>query len=1209
MNRLITLPILASLLLVGCGENSSSLTTTTTQNEIKDTQPKNGSTVAKVNLPSPDGEDINSITLEGEGQENFKISKNGEIVLNSPLLTKNKMTQQSSQKVKWVKRSYKFKVKIIYASGIVRYMNIKFTVNIPIEIKETNNSSNTENSNSDNRTNSEVRVVAEASNNTTAHTSLTNRPTKNREKRFYKQAKSFSETSNVNRLINSYLAYAEERAQETYETFMSEEIEDDIWNYLKKHPNIAEGIYASRFPVNPYSIKNLSDFRKQWKEDGKSNEFIENYMNVALGLSVNARESGIFNEVNGGDTSEHPTIDYSKVSQYEEQEQRWRENFDFKDLGYGINYNKLKKYMTIKYNLSSSEAYNINYMKKQLKKITQAGYDVNAITPEIRKEFGLSFDGLNVYRLSLGLNRLDCNSAGNPCQKINDFINDKGISASDFLVKFNSYKKEVTDLIAPNKYMPTELRGLLGVVPKENNDYKLMSFYDLANFKIANDEIPAKDFSDNEPNWPIFNSKLSNLPWQILALEQNAQKQECEYVKSRFFETDKAKLAASYPPHAIDGGKGAEKRFKEYTTYTWAYSEPEVIYSPSNWSNNRTVYRILQDGGVCGRQSTMGQHVNECLNRPSIGVGQPGHRAWVGVYNFSKDNSEQYKVKIGYQVGSYESATAHSALIYNHYTSNIRNSGLERFAGVVTGVSPASAGEHLYNQSMILQHIGKLLEKEGASAEAVLRKAIELVPNNVDAWYQLAKYYAAMDKPEKVIALANEFMDTRDNFFIDVDGHKGANNLEVVTGRNIALTIREAASIDEGRGDKSEWGQKAIWDYLDTYENDNRSYRSYRDQNRYLAQEYLVKEEDNGAFEDAVIDLFKRYLSHNVSGSYPNNYFNGVAFDKKHKEELFDKLQRLTDEAQISSSKRNSIYKNILGRQVGEPLASVVVNDVCLGNLNECQGVQEFKLNATSLYMTVDNRIGEDKEVAPTKQGEAGYSTLIVPATDDLGNDLDLKIRVAKVATSEGLSGKLLKINDPSSVETNSTTIIVWMDPTDNSLEDTRLYTAAQKIILNVKKRVENNEEKMGEVILNVKDIINGRTITFDKKSFKSKTYKEPKSSVYFTTLESNVGPVKGAWLAKGYATLNIPVKDDNNNTITLKLRANNNSYKMNAGQNANWNNVLKINYKQEDNPTIEEGTHLKSVKTFTIDAKMWHKQGKLIDRLYVDIDFTTPSN
>jgi len=64
----------------------------------------------------------------------------------------------------------------------------------------------------------------------------------------------------------------------------------------------------------------------------------------------------------------------------------------------------------------------------------------------------------------------------------------------------------------------------------------------------------------------------------------------------------------------------------------------------------------------------------------------------------------------------------------------------------------------------------------------------------------------------------------------------------------------------------------------------------------------------------------------------------------------------------------------------------------------------------------------------------------------------------------------------------------------------------------------------------------------------------------------------------------------------------------MNAGQNANWNNVLKINYKQEDNPTIEEGTHLKTLKAFTVDARLWHKNSKIIDRLYMDVDFTTPS-
>jgi tetratricopeptide (TPR) repeat protein len=327
-------------------------------------------------------------------------------------------------------------------------------------------------------------------------------------------------------------------------------------------------------------------------------------------------------------------------------------------------------------------------------------------------------------------------------------------------------------------------------------------------------------------------------------------------------------------------------------------------------------------------------------------VGQPGHRAWVGVYN-NPDNAEQYQTNIGYQVGSRESATAHSELIYNQYTKVIRETGMERFTGVATGVSPASGGEHTYNQSMIFQHIGKLLEEDGESAEAILKKSIELAPQNVDAWYQLALYYASLDRPEKVIALAKEFMSKRNSFFLDVDSRKGANNMEVVTAKNIAFIALKAPSIDGGRGDRAEWGKEELWAYLDQYETQNRSLRSYRNQNRYLAKLYLQKEKNEEGFVSDVVSLFEQFLEKGSSGSYYSDYFRGVEFGESNKTELFDQLQRLTDQAQIAEGRRNEIYKDILGRTRSLSLANITVYDVCLDrNLSICQSLKLFEVVA-----------------------------------------------------------------------------------------------------------------------------------------------------------------------------------------------------------------------------------------------------------------------
>jgi len=469
-------------------------------------------------------------------------------------------------------------------------------------------------------------------------------------KAFLEKARAFTKDSSVDDLVNSFIDYAYKKSKNDYDLYLDEPISESTWEFINSNSSVKEGLYASKYPINPYYIKNLNDFLAKWKEEGKSDEFIQKYKNVALGLAINARERGIFEEAIFGDTAEHRTVNYLDLPKYRAKIERWKEYLDFKDLGYNLSKSQLRDAMVYIYKLSVSEADAVKYKTNSLKEAIDDGYTIDTITPEVRKTYNIPFDLLNAYRVVNGLNRADCSADGNPCAKIVDYIDNESnesITKTYILAHFADFKDKM-GLVAPSTNMSYELRGMLGLVPYEVNDYKLMSFYDLADWKITNNEIPAKDFNDNEPNWPLFDYDLSNLPWQIMALEQSAQKQECKYVKSRFFETDKAKLRESYPPHSVDPAS-AEQRFKQYTSYTWAYDKPEVWYRASKWSPSRTVYRIMQDGGVCGRQSTMGQHVNECLNRPSIGTGQPGHRAWVGVY-FNKDIAGQLQTNIGYQV-------------------------------------------------------------------------------------------------------------------------------------------------------------------------------------------------------------------------------------------------------------------------------------------------------------------------------------------------------------------------------------------------------------------------------------------------------------------------------------------------------------------------------------------------------------------------------
>jgi len=1050
---------------------------------------------------------------------------------------------------------------------------------------------------------STVRTTLNIKSNTDTHT------LNSAKEDFESKAKAFTTQSDLDALIESYLNYAHAKSKDTYNNFISSPLDESIWSWIENDPYLKEGLYASRFPANPYVIKNLADFKTQLTQENNAS-LLNEYKNVILGLAINAKERGIYQEAVFGDTNEHRTIDYAKLAHYEEKERVWREEHQIKNLGYGIGYYDFKNYLAMKYDLSSSEADTLWGVSSKLQQMENDGVDILNATYDIRQQYGLSFDELNLYRLSSGLTRRNCSDAENPCQRIQDWLDNNGsITTSEFLANFKSYKNQVTGLIHPRDNMNSELSELLGVAP---NKYRLMSFYDLAKWKISLDKIAPIDFNDAEPNWPLFNASMqynssgNAYPWQLMALTQNAQKQECGYVKSRFFETDKALLQASYPPNAIDGGAGAEKRFKEYTTYTWAYNEPNVWFRTSQWSPHRTVYRILQDGGVCGRQSTMGQHVNACLNRPAIGVGQPGHRAWVGVYNHPTI-ANQYYIKIGYQVGSKESASSGINSIYDRYTQGIRDRGIERFGGVATGVSPAGVGEHIFNQSMILQHIAKILELQHENPEIVLNKAIEIAPTNVDAWYQLARYYARKDKPQQVIDLANTFMSRRDSFFLDNDTQRGGENLEIIVGKVIAFIALEAPSIHNGKGAEAESFKEKLWHYLDTHEANYRSYRSYGYQNRYLAQLYLVAQEDKDSFISEIENLFDRFLDNTTSGWYADNYFKNVYWGDLNKTVLFDSLQAKTDEAQISDAQRANIYDKILGRSQGTELATVILNDGCSeNNLSRCQSLQHFELDATEVYIiTSNNVVGEEREVDPSKRGEAGYSTLVIPVIDDQGKEQDIKVRIAKLATGD-INGKLLKINDPTAVTSAKTEIVAWIDTSDNQLETNRIYTARHRIVLKAKKRVTNNEEYMGDIILNIKDLMIGEQHLINTERWQSQIFEDDSTSIYFVALNPDVAPTTGVWYANGYSTVNIQVQGDNGEIKTLKLRGTNNNYTMNSGEVAGWNNSLVLEYHDEDND-LSSGVRYRSIMPISIDAKMWHKGGALLKRFSLSVDITAP--
>ena len=65
-----------------------------------------------------------------------------------------------------------------------------------------------------------------------------------------------------------------------------------------------------------------------------------------------------------------------------------------------------------------------------------------------------------------------------------------------------------------------------------------------------------------------------------------------------------------------------------YATYSFDYTKPEIRYRDAPWHPDATP-RILTDGGVCGRLSTMAEFAQRSIGTPAAGMGQPGHRAFM----------------------------------------------------------------------------------------------------------------------------------------------------------------------------------------------------------------------------------------------------------------------------------------------------------------------------------------------------------------------------------------------------------------------------------------------------------------------------------------------------------------------------------------------------------------------------------------------------
>lgn len=190
-----------------------------------------------------------------------------------------------------------------------------------------------------------------------------------------------------------------------------------------------------------------------------------------------------------------------------------------------------------------------------------------------------------------------------------------------------------------------------------------------------------------------------------------------------------------------------------YATYSFDYTKPEIRYHDGVWHPDATP-RILVDGGVCGRLSTMAEFAQRSIGTPAQGMGQPGHRAFM-TYSFTNG---KFQTNLNHSVNTIDVSTVGWYLppIYGPTTDPVTKE--TTFRKMLPNNSEAYMRDNVrwhiglceamniglvnWENSRMALLILDMYEEVGistAQTEAMLRSAMTQNIANTDAVFRLAK--------------------------------------------------------------------------------------------------------------------------------------------------------------------------------------------------------------------------------------------------------------------------------------------------------------------------------------------------------------------------------------------------------------------------------------------------------------------------------------
>ncbi len=197
-----------------------------------------------------------------------------------------------------------------------------------------------------------------------------------------------------------------------------------------------------------------------------------------------------------------------------------------------------------------------------------------------------------------------------------------------------------------------------------------------------------------------------------------------------------------------------------YATYTFSYEKIENRYKDSAWHPD-SYFRIIEDGGVCGRLSTMAEFGQRSIGTPAWGMGQPGHRAFMTY----ECNNGSYHAAMHHSVDTIEVSTVGWRLpppIGLSFDSKGLTNTFSRLHGSVNvryhfGLCEAmNRGLSGYENSRMALDLLEIYPKASHEQKIALMRSgmIENVANT-DVVFTLAKLYTG--KPNNIQRLITAF--------------------------------------------------------------------------------------------------------------------------------------------------------------------------------------------------------------------------------------------------------------------------------------------------------------------------------------------------------------------------------------------------------------------------------------------------------------------